>query len=165
MPDPDQNTERFRQSMRRLAAAVSIVSCKRNGARFGMTVTSVTALSFSPLSILVCINRAAAISTPLKSAGHYCINVLQSDHAEVSKSFSGGLLHEERFSAGAWAEANGVPYLLDAQASLFCQVDQIIPYGTHDIVIGHVSDVHFAPTISPLIYQNGAYATTAPLNA
>jgi flavin reductase (DIM6/NTAB) family NADH-FMN oxidoreductase RutF len=164
MPDPDQKTEYFRQSMRRLAAAVSIVSCKRNGARFGMTVTSAMALTFSPLSMLVCINKSAAMSDPLKSAGHYCINVLQSDHAAISRAFSGGLLHEKRFNAGVWAEANGVPYLLDAQTSLFCQVDQIIPYGTHDIVIGHVSDVHFVSTISPLIYQNGEYATTALLS-
>lgn len=164
MPDPDQNTERFRQSLRRLAAAVSIVACRHDGARFGMTVTSVTALSFSPLSMLVCVNRATAISAPLKNAVHYSINVLQSGHASVSQTFSGGLPHEDRFAVGAWAEAHGVPYLQNAQASLFCRVDQIIPYGTHDIVVGHVLDVHFDPTISPLIYQNGAYATTAPLS-
>lgn len=164
MPNQDYKVDHFRQAMRRLAATVCVVSCKRHSLRYGITVTSVTPLSFSPLSILVCVNRNTTASNPLKDEGRYCINILRAHHSDVSTSFSGGLLQEERFNTGRWAEIEDVPYLLDAQASLFCVVDQIVPYATHDIIIGRVTEVRFEPDISPLVYQNGTYAVTAPLN-
>lgn len=159
----DQRTEHFRQSMRRLASTVCVISCKRGGMRYGITVTSVTPLSFSPISILACVNKSASISAPLKDEGRYCINVLSASQAEVSNSFSGALPLNERFDVGGWAEMDGIPYLSDAQASLFCEIDQIISYATHDIIIGRVLAAPFAPDIAPLVYQNGSYAVTAPL--
>ncbi|MDF2617981.1 MAG: 4-hydroxyphenylacetate-3-monooxygenase protein [Xanthobacteraceae bacterium] len=159
----DQRTEHFRQSMRRLASTVCVISCKRGGERYGITVTSVTPLSFSPISILACVNKTTSISAPLKDVGRYCINVLRASQADVSNSFSGGLPPKERFDVGKWAEMDGIPYLPDAQASLFCEIDQAISYATHDIIIGGVTAAHFAPDIAPLIYQNGSYAVAAPL--
>ncbi len=163
MVSRDQRTEHFRQSMRRLASTVCVISCKRGGARYGITVTSVTPLSFSPISILACVNKSASISAPLKNEGRYCINVLRASQADVSNSFSGRLSLEERFDVGGWAELDGVPYLPNAQASLFCEIDQAISYATHDIIIGCVSEAYFASDIAPLIYLNGSYAVTAPL--
>lgn len=159
----DQRTEHFRQSMRRLASTVCVISCQSGGARYGITVTSVTPLSFSPISILACVNKNASISAPLKDEGRYCVNVLRASQADVSNSFSGGLPLKERFDVGGWAEIDGIPYLPNAQASLFCELDQAIAYATHDIIIGRVCEASFAPDISPLVYQNGAYALTAPL--
>lgn len=163
MLNQDQRTEHFRQSMRRLASTVCVISCKRGLTRYGITVTSVTPLSFSPISILACVNKSASISAPLKDEGRYCINVLRASQVEISNSFSGALSLKERFDVGGWAEMDDVPYLPDAQASLFCEIDRAISYATHDIIIGCVSAASFAPDISPLIYQNGSYAVTAPL--
>lgn len=163
MLSEDQRRECFRQSMRRLASTVCVISCKRGSTRFGITVTSVTPLSFSPMSILTCINKSATISDPLKDEGRYCINVLRSAQLDISNSFSGGLPLEKRFDVGGWSERDGVPYLPDAQATLFCEIDQAIAYATHDIIIGRVSEASFAPDIEPLIYQNGSYALTAPI--
>jgi flavin reductase (DIM6/NTAB) family NADH-FMN oxidoreductase RutF len=164
MPDHDRKAEQFRQSMRRLASTVCVISCKRDNARFGITVTSVTPLSLAPLSIIACVNKNTSISASLRGKGRYCINVLRTFHIDVSTSFSGGLLQEERFNVGSWAEMDNVPYLQDAQASLFCEVDKVIPYATHNIIIGRVERVLFHPKISPLIYQNGGYAMVTPLN-
>ncbi|GAB4070986.1 flavin reductase family protein [Ancylobacter sonchi] len=163
MLNQDQRTEHFRQSMRRLASTVCVISCKRDGERYGITVTSVTPLSFSPISILTCVNKSASISAPLKDEGRYCINVLRASQADVSNSFSGSLPPKERFGVGEWAEMDGVPYLPNAQASLFCEIDQAISYATHDIIIGGVTAAYFAADIAPLIYQNGSYAVAAPL--
>lgn len=163
MVEHDPKVDCCRQSMRRLAATVCVISCKRGGVRFGITVTSVTPLSFAPLSILACVNKETSISAPLKEEGRYCINLLRATHVDVSASFCGGVLLEERFNVGQWRELDGVPYLDDAQASLFCTVDQAISYATHDIIIGRVSDVRVHPEVSPLIYQDGGYAMTSPL--
>lgn len=160
----EQHDENFRQSMRRLAATVCLVSCQHQGARFGITVTSVTSLCFKPLSILVCINSGTSIIAPLLAEGHYCINLLQKSQVELSKRFSGGVPADQRFLVGNWAEtADGVPYLPEAQANLFCEVDQTIAYSTHHIVIGRATAAAFAETVAPLIYQNGDYVAGAPL--
>jgi flavin reductase (DIM6/NTAB) family NADH-FMN oxidoreductase RutF len=160
----DQNEENFRQSMRRLAATVCVISCQHEGVRYGITVTSVTSLCFKPLSILVCINKGTSIINPLLAQGRYCINVLQKSQVEISKRFSGGVPAAERFLVGGWsANAEGVPYLPDAQANLFCEVDQTVAYSTHQIVIGRATAAAFAECVDPLIYQNGGYVACAPL--
>ena len=159
----DQDEDDFRQSMRRLAATVCVISCQHEGVRFGITVTSVTSLCFSPLSILACINQNASISAPLHAAGRYCINLLQSSQVNISKRFSGGVPASERFLAGNWQSKEGVPYLADAQANLFCEIDQAYRYSTHDIVIGRVLSSRFAAEVMPLIYQDGNFAVGAPI--
>ncbi|MDQ0469648.1 flavin reductase family protein [Labrys wisconsinensis] len=163
MLSQDLRTEHFRQSMRRVASTVSVITCTHDGRRHGITVTSVTALSFAPMSILACINRKSSISMPLKEEGRYCINVLRASQADISNSFSGGCPTERRFDIGEWTEKEGVPYLRSAQANLFCEMDQAISYATHDIIIGRVAGVAFAADVDPLIYQNGAYALTSPM--
>ena len=163
MLSQDVRMEHFRQSMRRWASTVCVISCRHGERRYGITVTSVTPLSFAPISILACVKQTASISVPLKAEGHYCINVLQASQADVSNSFSGGRPAEARFEIGGWEERNGVPYLSSAQANLFCDLDQVVSYATHDIIIGQVDEAAFASDISPLLYQNGAYALTAPL--
>ncbi len=163
MLSQDLRTEHFRQSMRRVASTVCVISCRHDGLRYGITVTSVTPLSFAPVSILACINRKSSISVPLKEERYYCINVLRASQADVSNSFSGGRPAERRFDIGEWTEKEGIPYLQSAQANLFCEMDQVISYATHDIVIGRVVGVTFASDVDPLIYQDGAYALTSPM--
>ena len=37
-----------------------------------------------------------------------------------------------------------MPYLNGAQCNLFCDIDNVIPYATHSIVVGRVTDVRVA---------------------
>lgn len=150
--------------MRRLTATVCVISCQHEGVRYGITATAVTSLCFDPVSLLACINSTSSLLQPLLASGKYCINLLSSHHNEVSQHFSTPLSSDERFAAGEWrSNSQGVPYLEDAQATLFCQLDQAVPYATHHIVIGQVIDCQFSEAIAPLLYQNGAYVTSSPL--
>ncbi|CAN7735803.1 flavin reductase family protein [Phyllobacterium sp. LjRoot231] len=158
--------ESFRQSMRRLASTVSVISCQNEGVRYGITVTAVTSLCFEPLSVLTCINSTSSIIMPLLKEGRFCINLLQNSQSEISQRFSGKAKGEERFEFGDWHSAeDSIPYLAGAQANLFCDVDQVVHYSTHRIVIGRVKDAKFEQDVAPLIYQNGRYATSVPMQA
>jgi flavin reductase (DIM6/NTAB) family NADH-FMN oxidoreductase RutF len=160
----NQVRDNFRHCMRRLAATVCVITCQHEGMRYGITATAVTSLCFDPVSILACINSSSSLLQPLLASGKYCINLLSNQHTAVSQRFSTPLSADERFAAGEWrSNAQGVPYLADAQATLFCELDQTLPYATHHIVIGQVSDCQFSEAIAPLLYQNGAYVTSAPL--
>ena len=61
------NIKDFLESMRNLAASVSIVSAQdQQKKNFAMTVSSLTSLSMDPPAILVCVNKEASIHSVLK---------------------------------------------------------------------------------------------------
>ncbi|MBD1551117.1 flavin reductase family protein [Pseudomonas sp. C2L12B] len=152
--------------MRRLAAAVSVITCADEQQWFGLTATAVTSLCVEPASIIVCINIASSVLPALNGSRRFCVNLLTTEQHSISSNFGGRLKGAERFSEGHWElDKGGVPYLVGAQANLFCELDNSIAYGTHLIVIGLVTQVHCAEAVAPLIYQNGSYAGTAPLAA
>jgi len=155
--DPASLTEGFRSAMRRLAATVSIVTAPP---RVGMAATSVTSLTLEPPALLVCVNRGTTLHPHLDRIGaHFCVNVLAGSHGDLSMAFGGKLPQEERFRKGEWEEGeNHVPYLIDAQANLFCVVDGLMDYGTHTIVVGRVAAVRLHGAVDPLIYGDGRYA-------
>jgi flavin reductase len=156
----------FRQCMRRLAASVSVISCAHEGSWFGMAATAVTSLSTEPCSMVVCLNASSSVIKPLMAAGRFNVNVLSQSHVEVSSAFGGKLKGDARFGVGDWQrDDSGLPYLADAQATLQCTVRQTVEFGTHIVVIGEVGEVRFADEVSPLIYQNGAYASALALGA
>src|SRR5579884_612973 len=144
----------FRCAMRRFASAVSIITAADQGRRHGMTATAVTSVSLEPPSLLVCINRATLLYDIMLSARRFCVNLLKSDQAHLSAAFSGSLPPEKRFEMGTWLKtAEGIDFLEDAQANVFCRRVAAIPYGTHAIFIGDVEEVKLSSPIEPLIYH------------
>jgi flavin reductase (DIM6/NTAB) family NADH-FMN oxidoreductase RutF len=156
VPINSELSANFKSAMRRLAATVTIITAKDGNACHGMTATAVTSLTATPPSLLACVNQSASIHHPIGNSGQYCINLLGCDHSELVSSFSGHLTGEERFSSGTWAKNDdGIPYLIDAQANIFCTVVQTIKHESHTIFIGHVNEVLVQGETSPLLYQEG----------
>jgi flavin reductase (DIM6/NTAB) family NADH-FMN oxidoreductase RutF len=148
----------LREGLRRLAKAVVVITCAHEGQRFAMAATAVSELSMDPPSLLICVNRTASLYTPLSQGADFCVNILHSDHHEVSLACSGKVRGEARFAVGKWATAaNGCPILEDAQASFACRNEQAMDYGTHHIVIGRVEEVFIEGEVSPLVYADGRY--------
>lgn len=148
----------FRNAMRRLTSAVTVISTAFEGHRCGMTATAVTSVSTDPPSLLVCINRASTIHDPMIGSGRFCVNILQAHQIGIAEAFSGAQKGEDRFSAGAWStDPFGIPHLAEAQANIFCGVDAVNAYGTHSVIIGKVQGVLVQGNIAPLLYQDGRY--------
>jgi len=154
----------FRGAMRCLATTVSVVTSTDDGQWHGMTATSVTSVSMAPPALLVCINSATAFHPVIDYSGRFCVNLLQTQHQKLSNAFAGKVTGQARFDFGNWrASSSGLPYLLDAQANLFCEVDRRVVYGTHTLFIGRITDVKVASNIAPLLYQDGGYGAVARL--
>lgn len=158
-------TAEFKRAMRRLAATVTIITTADvNGNRYGMTATAVNSLAMDPPSLLICVNHSASIHAPLIGRGRFCINVLTTEHEELVSAFSGRLKGDARFQVGEWRdEASGMPYLEGAQCNLFCDIESVVPYATHSIVIGRVSAVRVEEGIRPLIFADGKLGATQSL--
>ena len=147
----------FKGAMRALASAVSIVSTAHDQRSFGMTATAVASLSMTPPSLLICVNQAASLHGPLLASGVFCVNILHAWQSALAQIF-GSRQVEDRFAHGAWRhDDRAMPYLADAQANIFCGVDDLHRYGSHSVVIGKVYRVDVRGPVHPLLYQDGRY--------
>jgi flavin reductase (DIM6/NTAB) family NADH-FMN oxidoreductase RutF len=156
--------EAFRQAMRRVASTVTIVSAQSGTERHGTTATSVTSISMKPPSLLVCLNRGSRLHDLLLKRDRFCVNVLHTDNFETSKIFSDPQIGAERFNSGDWqTDAEGTPYLANAQANLFCRKEKEVAYGSHTIFIGRVVQARSRGDVSPLLYRDGRYTGCVPL--
>ena len=150
----------FRSAMRALASAVSIVSTTCEGRRFGMTATAVTSVSAAPPSLLICVNRSASLHDPLLRSRIFCVNILHAFQSDLAQAF-GSKDVKDRFARGDWrADGRGAPYLGDAQANIFCDVDDVHAYGSHTIVVGKVYHTGARKPVHPLVYQDGRYTVS-----
>lgn len=157
--------EAFRAAMRRVASTVTIVSAQSGGERHGTTATSVTSISMEPPSLLVCFNRLSRLHDFLGREDRFCVNVLHTDNLETARIFSNPAVGPERFNSGDWqTDAEGTPYLANAQANLFCRKEKEVAYGSHTIFIGRVLSARNRDELSPLLYRDGRYVSCAGLD-
>ncbi|MCC6480869.1 MAG: flavin reductase family protein [Sphingomonadaceae bacterium] len=160
---PHPVAETLTHAMRRFVSSVTVISLREpDGSRNAITATSSTSVSMAPPSMLFCVHRDSSIHAGLHEGARFCINILAKHQEDVSRMCSSKIRGEERFAVGNWRESEaGVPYLADAEAAVLCSVVQCVPFGSHDIIIGAVEQVHLRDPREPLIYFNGQYATIA----
>lgn len=165
--DVDRETRAFKNAMRHLAAAVSVVTTGRGEQRTGFTATSVTSLSMEPPALLVCLNRQSSASSVLLEHGAFCINVLASDQVHLAERFSGrdGSRGAARYRDGTWQEMpSGALGNSDALALIDCQLEEAIERHSHTILIGHPTHIRIREHSEPLVYWHGAYRLLSSLD-
>ncbi len=149
----------FKNGMRRLASGVSIVTAEYQGTRGGLVATSVSSVSLSPPTLLVCVNESASSHDLIKHAGSFCVNVLGCDAHQVAARFSTPAERHMRFEEGAWTTLEtGAPALADALVSFDCKVSDTTKYGTHTIFFGEICHIElWSDDYDPLLYFDGGY--------
>ena len=147
----------FRKAMRNYIYSVSILSNKNiDGELNAITVSSVTSISMEPPSLLVCINKSSRIHNTLIKNSDFCINLLNKNQQENSNICSTDSLYDQRFDHDKW-NTQTIPFLEEAQANIFCSIEDLVPYHTHTIVIGKVLNAISNDKINTLSYINGKY--------
>ncbi|MFB9949224.1 flavin reductase family protein [Rhizobium puerariae] len=153
----------FRVAWRGFGSTVTLVATAFDGMRHAMLATAVSSVSMEPPSLLVCVNRSASAFPSLQRRGAFSLALLGADLAAMSLRLPQAK-GEERFSQGNWdsfsapgSAAHGLPWLRDAQATVFCETDDVHAYGTHVIFIGRVLAIENAGRVDPLLYCTGQY--------
>ena len=147
----------FRQAMRRVASTVNVISICVDGEPMGITATAMSSLSMDPPSLLVCINRAAAMHAPMEDVSHFTVNVLHRDQSAIAQMFADRDKHALRFADGWDVDGARPPRLAEAQATLTCRRIDHHRFGTHSIFIGVVEHAAVRDEVSPLVYIDGRY--------
>jgi flavin reductase (DIM6/NTAB) family NADH-FMN oxidoreductase RutF len=152
---------RFRQGIQHLAGAVTVVtSGDDDGVWYGVTTTSVVALSLEPPTLIACVRRRSRIGQQLGRTRRFCVNLLSQDQRGVAEAFAiRRSLDKDRFRHGQWVcGSTGSPVLLDGLASFECGADLIYGYPSHVVVIGSVQQVrHTDGPASPLVTVAGQF--------
>ncbi len=148
----------FRDAMARLGAAVNIVTTDGPGGIAGFAATAVCSVSDTPPTLLVCINRGSSAYPAVNANRVLCVNVLKSDHEDISRLFGGKTPMPERFKLGEWSPLEtGAPTLVNAIASFDCKVSSILEAGTHDVLICKVTAVRKSSDGRGLVYFDRKY--------
>ena len=163
----DQNDDgvdaQFRMAMRKFPATVTVVTANDGIRDHGMTVTAVTSVSMSPPSLMVCLNNRTLLHEMLLNQARFSVHVLNQEHTETSDAFSGVVPAEERFNTGDWVrDASGMMVLRSALSNIICRRTVALPYGTHTIFVGEVTDVRVDEITHPLLYAEAAYCVSHP---
>jgi len=151
----------MKEGMRRLASGVAVLSsCGLGNVRHAMTVSSVTSVSDSPASLLVCVHEQTVMHELLANLGDpFVINILSAAQQDISNLCAGGDQGEGRFTLGDWQQGfDQQPYLADSLAVFFCRSAQMQSYGTHKIIVGEIKHVFVGESaVDPLVYADGGY--------
>lgn len=162
MATNDTLPDDFKQAMRRLATTIAIVTTGTGENWSGMAATAVTSVTSDPPTILVAVNRSASLSPILQAEQRFCVNLLAERHCDLVGVFSGAKKGLDRFETGGWiASEEGLPILPDAVASLVCTTQMTLGVATHTLFIGQVQRIVNHPSIDPLIWVDGGFASAA----
>lgn len=148
----------FRNAMSLLTGAVNVITTAGETGRFGFTASAVCSVTDTPPTLLVCMNRGSSSHRYFTENGVLSVNVLGSQHQDISQAFASKLTPEERFQYGDWVTLEtGAPILKDALVSFDCQVKEMNEVGTHTIFICRIEAVKCNQHAQGLVYFNRAY--------
>ncbi|MEB8386492.1 flavin reductase family protein [Rhodobacteraceae bacterium KMM 6894] len=153
----------FRKGMRKLAAAVNVISTDLDGELHGLLATAVCSVSDDPPTLLVCVNQRATACTPIATSKRFCVSVLSHGQFDLAQKFL-TVQSTERLNLCKWQRlSTGAPAIQGALVNFDCEVAQVVDAGTHTIYMGRVVAATFADTDAPLLYFDGKYAGLAPV--
>ena len=153
--------EQMRQGMRYLASGVCVMATEdASGARAAMTVSSVSSVSDSPPSLLVCVNTATRMSELIEPATRFSVSVLSVEHQALALVCASSHLADSRFEGDDWSAVNGMPFVKNAPSVFFCRLQKIVLYGTHKVCIADIEQVNVLPSRPPVLtYLNGSFGS------
>ncbi len=160
MEDREISGQDFRETMRHLAGAVSVITVGRGFEATGFTATSVVSLSVVPARVLVCVNVSSASWTLLQSFQEYGINVLREDDQLIANMFAG---HSYADGAHKYegldceTTSTGVRLLKRSLATIHCKIEETFIRYDHAIIIGRAIFAKINLDAKPLIYWQRNY--------
>jgi flavin reductase ActVB len=155
----------FKQALRRLAAAVVMVTTRVDGRPWGLTISACCSLSAEPPQVLVSLGRGTASLASALRTGLFGVSALGEGHrplaglgAEVgAPKFIDGFLEgsgpDDAFVEGPGTALTRSPMVAGALFHLDCSVAESFEVADHTLLVGLVEDVVLgeAPA-EPLLY-------------
>ena len=156
---------RLKRVLRFMPAPVGIVTSfdPADGAPVGLAMSALMPVSLEPPAMAICVNRSGSAHDALVRAGRFCINLLASGQDAHMAPFAVPAARETRFTQPDWKQHDCDWFIEDAPAAIFCTVRERIAFGTHDMLVGEVTDLISTGDEDILGWANGALCRPTPL--
>lgn len=150
--------EELKESMRRWATGVAVVTSVDNIEKHGMTVNSFISISIEPPLICVTLANDTRTKKMVEKSHVFGVTILSDRQEEIANRFSGRIPDiENRFQElGFFTMESGVPFLVDGLGFLDCVVKYTYVMKNSTLFIGEVISTK-NNSGSPLIYHNRKY--------
>lgn len=146
----------FGDLMAELPAGVAVVTVRDGQDPKGLVVTSLTAYTADPPSVLVSVAHTSRCYDSLLAASHFGVHVLRAGQDEVAGVFASKA--DDKFAGLDWGWDGDVPRLQGTLAYLRCETSKAFHHLDHTVLIGTIGDVHRDADAEPMLYLRRRFA-------
>ena len=152
----------LRGLMRYWPHGVAVLTVRHDGARMGITVSSLVSLSLEPPLVGVALGVHSAAVELVRGAGGFVLSLLAAGQDAVAQHFARGVppiahWHGIETRDGA---AGGAPLVEGALGWLECRVVAEHEVGDHVLFVGEAVSVERGTPGPALVYREGTYASS-----
>lgn len=154
--------EDYRELMSAFPTGVAVVTAlDASGTPCGMTCSSLTSVTLTPPTLLVCLRTGSRTCEAVRGGGAFAVNLLHANAHGTARLFSSAA--PERFSQVRWARSGGgLPWLCDdALAFAECRLTGCVEVGDHQVIFGQVARI-VQSAGTPLLYGLRRFTAWCP---
>jgi flavin reductase (DIM6/NTAB) family NADH-FMN oxidoreductase RutF len=159
------DSESLWATMRRCAAAVTVVTARGDEGYLGITVSAFCLVSLDPPLVLVCLHEGSQVRDAIGASGAFGVTVLSSRQELLAEMFAGRAPRPDPSFGGIRHRilVTGAPILDGGLAWLDCRLHQAHDGGDHTIFVGTVVAAGVtAGQDDPLLYFGSQYRRLSP---
>lgn len=150
----------FRRALGLNPTGVAVIMAKAaEGEPVAMVVGTFTSVSLDPPLVGFLPDRASTSWPRIREAGSFCVSVLAANQEHVCRAFF--TKAQDRFDVHTEQRApSGNPSVVGAVLWVDCEIEDVLPAGDHELVLGRVRDLGVPPDAGlPLLFVRGGYGS------
>jgi len=136
----NEPTPAWASALGRIPSGLTIVTVRQGLATTGMLASWVQQCSFDPPLVSFALRKGRPVSEWLGDDGQFTVNIIGEDQKKLAAHFGKGFdLNEPAFDGIPLIDdVENAPIIESALGYLTCKVQQRVPVGDHDLIIGHI---------------------------
>lgn len=149
---PQLTRDHFADLMAEHPAGVAVVTTRRGDLPGGLLVTSLSAFTADPPSILFAVCDRSRSHDALVTGAAFGVHLLSRNQRDIAQVFAS--LSDSKFETLAWVWDDDVPRIHGALAYMRCERDAVFRHRDHSIVVGRLATIIRPESADePLLYR------------
>lgn len=159
--DPPIDSADFRNVLGHFPTGVTVVTATGENGPVGVAIGSFVSISLDPPLVGFFLGTDSGSWPAIEASGHFCVNVLCEDQLELCGVMASKA--ENKFEGVDYERAagSGAPILAGVHAVIDCRIDQVMPTGDHNLIVGRVLGLETRRDAPPLVFYRGGYGSFA----
>jgi len=162
--DPVIDPGEFRNVLGHFPTGVTVVTADGPDRPVGVAIGSFVSISLDPPLVGFFLGTESGSWPAMEASGHFCVNILRADQQELCGVMASRA--EDKFAEVETnsAPGSGAPVLPGNHATIDCRIEQVVPTGDHNLIIGRVLSLDAEPEgdAGPMVFFKGQYGSFTP---